>query len=59
MNSSNIQVQTHGEVPGGPPRQVSIKPIGPQQMKISWKPPDRSLWNGELQGYAIIFTNLG
>ncbi|XP_043479175.1 Down syndrome cell adhesion molecule-like protein Dscam2 isoform X3 [Leptopilina heterotoma] len=57
--SDILHVQTHGEVPGGPPRQVSIKPIGPQQMKISWKPPDRSLWNGELQGYAIIFTNLG
>ncbi|XP_051167558.1 cell adhesion molecule Dscam2-like isoform X4 [Leptopilina boulardi] len=57
--SDILHVQTQGEVPGGPPRQVSIKPISPQQMKITWQPPDRSLWNGELQGYAITFTNLG
>lgn len=53
------QVQTDGEVPGGPPRHVSVEPLGPQQLKITWQPPDRSLWNGELLGYIIGYTNLG
>jgi len=53
------QVQTDGEVPGGPPRHVSVEPLGPQQLKITWQPPDRSLWNGELLGYNIGYTNLG
>jgi len=30
-----------------------------QQLKITWQPPDRSLWNGELLGYTISYTNLG
>lgn len=53
------QVQTDGEVPGGPPQHVSVEPLGPQQLKITWQPPDRSLWNGELLGYTIGYTNLG
>lgn len=52
-------MQTDGEVPGGPPRHVSVEPLGPQQLKITWQPPDRSLWNGELLGYIIGYTNLG
>ncbi|XP_025265396.1 Down syndrome cell adhesion molecule-like protein Dscam2 isoform X5 [Camponotus floridanus] len=57
--SDILHVQTDGEVPGGPPRHVSVEPLGPQQLKITWQPPDRSLWNGELLGYIIGYTNLG
>ncbi|XP_036147344.1 Down syndrome cell adhesion molecule-like protein Dscam2 isoform X7 [Monomorium pharaonis] len=57
--SDILHVQTDGEVPGGPPRHVSVEPLGPQQLKITWQPPDRSLWNGELLGYTIGYTNLG
>ncbi|XP_012218067.1 cell adhesion molecule Dscam2-like isoform X2 [Linepithema humile] len=57
--SDILHVQTDGEVPGGPPRHVSVEPLGPQQLKITWQPPDRSLWNGELLGYTISYTNLG
>ncbi|XP_072746746.1 cell adhesion molecule Dscam2 isoform X6 [Anoplolepis gracilipes] len=57
--SDILHVQTDGEVPGGSPRHVSVEPLGPQQLKITWQPPDRSLWNGELLGYIIGYTNLG
>ncbi|XP_020288503.1 Down syndrome cell adhesion molecule-like protein Dscam2 isoform X2 [Pseudomyrmex gracilis] len=57
--SDILHVQTDGEKPGGPPRHVSVEPLGPQQLKITWQPPDRSLWNGELLGYTIEYTNLG
>ena len=53
------QAQTDGEIPGGPPRHVIAEPLGPQQVKVTWQPPDRSLWNGELLGYTISYTNLG
>ncbi|XP_033213818.1 Down syndrome cell adhesion molecule-like protein Dscam2 [Belonocnema kinseyi] len=57
--SDILHAQTDGEVPGGPPKQVTVEPLGPQQLKVTWQPPDRSLWNGELLGYAITYTNLG
>ena len=53
------QAQTDGEIPGGPPRHVIAEPLGPQQVKVTWQPPDRSLWNGELLGYTISYANLG
>ncbi|XP_034948781.1 Down syndrome cell adhesion molecule-like protein Dscam2 isoform X2 [Chelonus insularis] len=56
--SDILHVQTDGEIPGGPPRQVMAEPMGPQQLKITWQPPDRSLWNGELLGYTITSTIL-
>ncbi|XP_043500521.1 Down syndrome cell adhesion molecule-like protein Dscam2 isoform X5 [Polistes fuscatus] len=57
--SDILHAQTEGEIPGGPPKHVSVEPLGPQQLKITWQPPDRSLWNGELHGYTISYTNLG
>ncbi|XP_048510955.1 Down syndrome cell adhesion molecule-like protein Dscam2 isoform X2 [Athalia rosae] len=57
--SDILHAQTDGEVPSGPPRQVSVEPLGPQQLRITWQPPDRSLWNGELLGYTIGYRNLG
>ncbi|XP_044574410.1 Down syndrome cell adhesion molecule-like protein Dscam2 isoform X3 [Cotesia glomerata] len=56
--SDILHVQTDGEIPGGPPRQVTAEPLGPQQLKITWQPPDQVLWNGELLGYTIVSTIL-
>lgn len=36
-----------------------MEPLGPQQLRITWQPPDRSSWNGELLGYTIAYRNLG
>ncbi|KAK1131200.1 hypothetical protein K0M31_017488 [Melipona bicolor] len=57
--SDILHAQTDGEIPGGPPRHVIVEPLGPQQVKVTWQPPDRSLWNGELLGYTISYANLG
>ncbi|XP_076675488.1 cell adhesion molecule Dscam2 isoform X6 [Andrena cerasifolii] len=57
--SDILHAQTDGEIPGGPPRHVIAEPLGPQQVKVTWQPPDRSLWNGELLGYTISYANLG
>ncbi|XP_015601116.1 Down syndrome cell adhesion molecule-like protein Dscam2 isoform X2 [Cephus cinctus] len=57
--SDTLHAQTDGEVPSGPPKQISVEPLGAQQLRITWQPPDRSLWNGELLGYTIGYRNLG
>ncbi|XP_076177347.1 cell adhesion molecule Dscam2 isoform X9 [Ptiloglossa arizonensis] len=57
--SDILHAQTDGEIPSGPPKHVTAEPIGPQQVKVTWQPPDRSLWNGELLGYTISYANLG
>lgn len=53
------QVETDSEIPSGAPVQVSVESVGPQTLRISWHPPDRSLWNGELLGYTIGYTIIG
>ncbi|KOC64967.1 Down syndrome cell adhesion molecule-like protein Dscam2 [Habropoda laboriosa] len=57
--SDILHAQTDGEIPSGPPRNVIAEPLGPQQVKVTWQPPDRSLWNGELLGYTIRYASPG
>lgn len=56
--SDILHVQTENESPGGPPLQLTVEPLGPQQLLVTWRPPDRELWNGELLGYTIGFQKL-
>lgn len=51
--SEILHVQTDAEVPGGKPQMVIVKPIAPQELLITWRPPERELWHGELLGYTI------
>ena len=49
---------TEGEAPAGPPLQVKAEPMSPTQVRLTWQPPDRNLWNGDLIGYNIGFKKL-
>lgn len=40
-------------MPSSPPQQVSVEPLGRQQLLVTWRPPEHSSWNGELLGYTI------
>ena len=40
-------------MPSAPPQQVSVEPLGRQQLLVTWRPPDHATWNGELLGYTI------
>uniref|UniRef100_A0A1B0GIB4 Down syndrome cell adhesion molecule-like protein Dscam2 n=2 Tax=Lutzomyia longipalpis TaxID=7200 RepID=A0A1B0GIB4_LUTLO len=51
--SDILTVQTDGEAPSGPPLQVTVEPLGRQQLIVTWRPPEHDLWNGELLGYTI------
>lgn len=50
---------TDGEVPGAPPMKVSVEPLGPQQLLVTWRPPEREFWNGEILGYTIGYHKQG
>lgn len=53
--SDILHIQTDAEVPSGPPIMVHAEAISPQELLLTWRPPERDLWNGELLGYKIGF----
>ncbi|KDR18099.1 Down syndrome cell adhesion molecule-like protein CG42256, partial [Zootermopsis nevadensis] len=57
--SDTLHVMTESEIPGGPPRQVSVEAASPQELHVTWQPPEQQLWNGELLGYKIGFRKIG
>ncbi|XP_046662354.1 Down syndrome cell adhesion molecule-like protein Dscam2 isoform X5 [Homalodisca vitripennis] len=54
--SEVIQVTTQEEVPSGPPHDVRAKAKSSTEIFLSWNPPDRELWNGNLQGYYVSYS---
>jgi hypothetical protein len=53
ISSDILHVQTDSEVPSGPPKNVQLEALGSTQLLVTWRPPDREHWNGEILGYAI------
>lgn len=51
--SDILHVHTDMEPPSGKPQKVTVEPLGAQQLLVTWRPPEREQWNGELLGYAI------
>lgn len=37
---------------------VHVEAISPQELLVTWRPPERDLWNGELLGYKIGFQKV-
>lgn len=56
--SDILHVHTEAESPSGPPIMVTVEPLGPQQLLVTWRPPERELWNGELLGYKIGYQKV-
>ncbi|XP_023220992.1 Down syndrome cell adhesion molecule-like protein Dscam2 isoform X2 [Centruroides sculpturatus] len=56
--SKIITTSTDEEVPGGPPLRIKASPTGPNSIKVSWEPPNKSLWNGNITGYFIGYKIL-
>lgn len=56
--SDILHIQTDPEVPSGPPIMVHAEAISPQELLVTWRPPERDLWNGELLGYKIGFQKV-
>ncbi|XP_054926091.1 cell adhesion molecule Dscam1-like isoform X1 [Dermacentor andersoni] len=51
--SKDLEVTAGIEVPGGPPLEVKAIAVDSQSIRVTWKPPERELWHGELKGYYV------
>ncbi|XP_063830982.1 cell adhesion molecule Dscam2 [Ostrinia nubilalis] len=56
--SQLIQVTTTEEVPSGPPLDVRVEAKSSTELIVSWEPPQRDLWNGNILGYYVGFQEL-
>lgn len=39
--------------PSGPPTGVKVEAMDQNTLRVTWKPPERDEWNGEIQGYYV------
>ncbi|XP_022649464.1 Down syndrome cell adhesion molecule-like protein Dscam2 isoform X4 [Varroa destructor] len=57
--SSTITFTTGEEEPSEVPTDFHVEPKGPHTIRVSWKPPPREEWNGQLKGYYIGYKPSG
>jgi len=53
--SSVLKFKSGEEEPSAPPMDVYAEAKGPTTIRVSWKPPPQSTWNGEPQGFYVGF----
>ncbi|XP_020284778.1 Down syndrome cell adhesion molecule-like protein Dscam2 isoform X7 [Pseudomyrmex gracilis] len=51
--SDTVTIITAEEVPSGPPTSVKVDALDQHTLKVTWKPPPREDWNGEILGYYV------
>ncbi|XP_068085343.1 cell adhesion molecule Dscam1 [Anabrus simplex] len=51
--SDTVTIITAEEAPSGPPTNVKVEAEDQHTLKISWKPPEKDHWNGEILGYYV------
>ncbi|XP_065205888.1 cell adhesion molecule Dscam1 isoform X13 [Planococcus citri] len=51
--SDVVTIISAEEAPSGAPTEVRVEPVDQKTLKVFWKPPERSEWNGEIQGYYV------
>ncbi|XP_055939190.1 cell adhesion molecule DSCAML1-like isoform X13 [Argiope bruennichi] len=51
--SDVLKFVTGEEEPVGPPTDVWVEAKSSNSILVTWKPPPRELWNGELRGYFV------
>ncbi|KAL1110142.1 hypothetical protein AAG570_008219 [Ranatra chinensis] len=56
--SEVIQITTQEEVPTGAPRDVRVEAKSSTELSVTWDAPSRDLWNGNLLGYYIGYSEL-
>ncbi|XP_037873453.1 cell adhesion molecule Dscam2 isoform X2 [Bombyx mori] len=56
--SQPVQVTTTEEVPSGPPQDVRVEAKSSTELIVTWEPPQRDLWNGNILGYYVGFQEL-
>ncbi|XP_029175729.1 Down syndrome cell adhesion molecule-like protein Dscam2 isoform X15 [Nylanderia fulva] len=51
--SDMVTIITAEEAPSGPPTSVKVDALDEHTLKVTWKPPPREDWNGEILGYYV------
>ncbi|XP_046611583.1 Down syndrome cell adhesion molecule-like protein Dscam2 isoform X7 [Neodiprion virginianus] len=51
--SDTVTIITAEEAPSGPPSSVRVDALDQHTLKVTWKPPPREDWNGEILGYYV------
>lgn len=52
-SSEVVPIITAEEAPSGKPQNIKVEPISQTSLRVTWKAPPRSEWNGEILGYYI------
>lgn len=52
-SSDVVTIITAEEAPSGRPQNIKIDPISQTALRVSWKPPPRGEWNGDISGYYV------
>lgn len=45
--------------PSEAPHAVAVAAGAPGELLVSWRPPARAAWHGDLLGYSVACTELG
>lgn len=56
--SEMIQVNTLEEVPSGSPQDIRAEAKSSTELVVTWEPPPRDLWNGNLLGYYVWYQQV-
>ncbi|XP_031351172.1 Down syndrome cell adhesion molecule-like protein Dscam2 isoform X16 [Photinus pyralis] len=51
--SDTVTIITAEEAPSGPPTSIRVDGSDQHSLRVFWKPPARSDWNGEILGYYV------
>ncbi|XP_050693558.1 cell adhesion molecule Dscam2-like isoform X6 [Eriocheir sinensis] len=51
--SDTVTIITAEEAPSGPPRDLKVTAVDQNSLRVTWKPPLREEWNGDIQGYQV------
>lgn len=55
--SASVVFHTGEEEPSAPPVDIMVESGGSSTIKVTWKPPPRDNWNGNLKGYYIGYKS--
>ncbi|XP_032292781.1 cell adhesion molecule Dscam1 isoform X29 [Drosophila virilis] len=53
QSSEAVTIITAEEAPSGKPQNIKVDPVNQTTLRVMWKPPPRSDWNGEILGYYV------
>lgn len=56
--SKEIQVSTLEEVPNGAPVDIRAEAKSSTELVVTWEPPPKETWNGELLGYHVGYQEV-